>query len=158
MPTNEPAWINWLFNHPLFFVLQFIALWALVSYVIGQLSGWVSLSRRFRDSGAFYSYQWPFQSVRMRTLWGTYNNCANFGADEAGLYMAVFPLFRIGHAPLFIPWSEIQVVSGTRGLIFKKRKLLLGRQELIPLLVSVSLAEKLKEAAGQAWPVETIGA
>jgi hypothetical protein len=43
-------------------------------------------------------------------------------------------------------------------LIFKKRKLLLGRQELIPLLVSVPLAEKLKEAAGQAWPVETIGA
>jgi hypothetical protein len=158
MPTNEPAWINWLFNRPLFFVPQFIALWAVVCYVMGQLSGWVILSRRFRDSGAFYSYQWPFQSVRMRTLWGTYNNSANFGADEAGLYMSVFPLFRIGHTPLFIPWSEIQVVSGNRGLIFKKRKLLLGRQELIPLVVSLSLAEKLKEAAGQAWPVETIGA
>jgi hypothetical protein len=158
MQTNVPTWIEWLFNHPLFFVLQFIALWALVSYGIGQLSGWVSLSVRFRDSGAFYSYQWPFQSVRMRTLWGNYHNCANFGANETGLYMAVFPLFRVGHAPLFIPWSEIQVDSGNRGLIFKKRKLQLGRQELIPLLVSVSLAEKLKGAAGQAWPVETIGA
>jgi hypothetical protein len=52
--------------------------------------------------------------------------------------MAVFPLFRVGHAPLFIRWSEIQVDSGNRGLIFKKRKLLLGRQELIPLLVSAS--------------------
>ncbi len=158
MLTNVPAWINWLFNHPPLFVLQFIALWGLVCYTIGQLSGWTLLSRRFRDRGAFYSYQWPFQSVRMRTLFGNYNNCANFGADEAGLYMAVFPLFRIGHAPLFIPWSEIQVVSGNRGLIFKKRNLLLGRQELIPLLVSAALAEKLKEAAGQAWPVETIGA
>ena len=147
--------MNWLFSHPLFFVLYFIALWALVSYVIGQLSGWVSLSRRFRDTGAFYSYQWPFQSVRMRTLWGNYHNCVNFGVDEAGLYMAVFPLFRLGHAPLYIPWSEIQVISGKRGLIFKKRKLLLGRQELIPLLVGVSLAEKLEEAAGHAWPVET---
>jgi len=91
----------------------------------------------------------------MRTPWGNYHNCANFGADEAGLYMAVFPLFRIGHAPLFIPWSEIQVIGGNRGLIFKKRKLLLGRHELIPLIVSLSLAEKLKEAAGKAWPVET---
>jgi len=137
------------------FVLYFIAVWVLVSYVIGLLSGWVFLSRRFRESGAFYSYQWPLQSIRMRTLWGTYRNCANFGADEAGLYMAVFPIFRIGHPPLFIPWSEIQVVSGDRGLIFKKRKLLLGRQELIPLVVSLTLAHKLKEAAGQAWPVET---
>jgi hypothetical protein len=158
MQTNAPAWINWPFNHPLFLVLQFMALWALVSYIIGRLSGWVLLSRRFRGTGAFYSYQWPFQSARMRTLLGNYNNCASFGADEAGLYMAVFPLFRIGHAPLFVPWSEIQVASGNRGLVFKKRKLLLGRQELIPLLVSVSLAEKLKEAAGQGWPVESIGA
>jgi hypothetical protein len=155
MPPNPPAWINWLFNHPLFFVLQFIALWALVCYVISQLSGWMALSRRFRDIGAFYSYQWPFQSVRMRTLW--YNNCANFGADETGLYMAVFPLFRFVHPPLFIPWSEIQVVTGNQGLIFKKRKLLLGRQELIPLIVGLPLAKKLQEAAGQAWPIETIG-
>jgi len=153
MPTNERL-MNWLFNNPLIFALYFIVVWVLVSYVIGLLSGWVSLSRRFRDSGAFYSYQWPFQSVRMRTLWGTYSNCANFGADEAGLYMAVFPIFRIGHPPLFIPWAEIQVVSGNRGLIFKKRKLLLGRNELIPLVVSVSMAEKLREAAGQAWPAE----
>lgn len=91
----------------------------------------------------------------MRTIWGTYGNCVNFGVDESGLYMAVFPLFRLGHAPLYIPWSEIQIISVKRGLIFKKRKLLLGRQELIPLVVSVTLAEKLKEAAGQAWPVET---
>jgi hypothetical protein len=155
MPINEPGWLNWLLNHPPFFALYFIALWALGSCIIGQLSGWTALSRRFPGTGASYSYQWPFQSVRMRTLWGNYHNCANFGADEAGLYMAVFPLFRIGHAPLFIPWSEIQVLSGNRGLIFRKRKLLLGRQELIPLVVSLSLAEKLKEAAGQAWPVET---
>jgi hypothetical protein len=108
--------MNWLFNNPLIFVLYFIAVWVLVSYVIGLLSGWVFLSRRFPDSGVFYSYQWPFQSVRMRNLWGTYSNCANFGADEAGLYMAVFPIFSIGHPPLFIPWSEIQVVSSTEVL------------------------------------------
>jgi len=156
MSTNEPGWIKWLLNHPPFFVLYFIAVWALVSYLIGQLSGWSILSRRFRDTGAFYSYQWAFQSFRLGTLCGKYSNCANLGADETGLYLAVFPLFRIGHPTLFIPWPEIQVLSGNRGLIFKKRELLLGRQESIPLVVSVALAEKLKEAAGQAWPVETI--
>jgi hypothetical protein len=157
MLTNEFPQMDWLFNHPPFFVLYFIVVWALVCYAIGLLSGWGSLSRRFRDGGAFYRYQWPFQSMRMRTPFATYSSCVNFGADEGGLYMGVFRPFRIGHAPLFIPWSEIQVVRGNQGLIFKKRKLLLGRQELIPLLVSASLAERLKEAAGPGWPVESIG-
>lgn len=92
----------------------------------------------------------------MRTIFGSYSNCENFGADETGLHMAVFRLFRPGHPSLFVPWSEIQVAAHSQGLIFKSRKLLLGRQELIPLLVRSSLAEKLQEAAGQGWPVETI--
>jgi hypothetical protein len=147
--------MNSLFHHPVLFVFYFIALWAVSLYVVSLLSGWSALSHRFRNSGAFYSYQWPFQSIRMRTLMG-YNNCANFGADENGLYMAIFPFFRVGHPPLLIPWSEIQVVRGNSGLIFKKKKLLLGRTEMIPLFVSLSLAEKIKGAARQRWPVETI--
>jgi hypothetical protein len=63
------------------FVLYFITFCALVSYLIGLLSGWVILSHKFRDSGAFFSYQWPFQSVRENSA-GTYSNCANFGADD----------------------------------------------------------------------------
>jgi hypothetical protein len=92
----------------------------------------------------------------MRTLWGNYHNVAKFGADETGLYMSVLLQFRVGHAPVFIPWAEIQVSSSIRGLLFKGRKLLLGRQESIPLLISVSLADKIKSAAGQAWPVATL--
>ena|ERR1700730_15481335 len=156
MQPNLPAWTTWLF--PTVFVLLFIALWAAVCFVISRLSGWTTLSHRFRDVGAFYSYQWPFQSVRMRTIWGSYSNCVNFGADGTGLYMAVFPLFRPGHPPLFLPWSEIQVISGNQGFVLKTRKLLLGREELIPLRVRLSLAEKFQRAAGLAWPIEIIAA
>ena len=103
MQPDIPAWIDWLLNRPWLFVFLFVAQWALVSYVISLLSGWMELSRRFRDAGAYYSYQWPFQSVRMRTIFGSYGNCVNFGADETGLYMAVFRPFRLGHPPLFYP-------------------------------------------------------
>lgn len=112
MPPGEPASINWLFNHTLFYVLQSIALAALVTYGLSHLSGWTALSRRFREGGASNSYQWPSQSIRLRIA--HYNNAVHFGVDGAGLHMAVFLLFRIGHPPLFIPWSEIQVVCGTR--------------------------------------------
>ncbi len=40
--------------------------------------------------------------------------------------------------------------------VFINASVLLGRQELIPLLVRSSLAENLQQAAGQSWPVETI--
>ena len=133
-------------------------MWVLVGYIVIFTSGWMALSRRFRDTGAFQSYRWSFQSVRLRSVWGSYNNCVNFGADQTGLYMGLFPLLRCGHPPLFIPWSEIQVMNGNQGWIFKRRKLLLGREEQIPLFVGISLARKLQEAAGQAWPIESIGA
>jgi hypothetical protein len=63
MQPDIPAWIDWIFNRPWLFVFLFVAQWTLVSYVISLLSGWMELSRRFRDAGAYYSYQWPFQSV-----------------------------------------------------------------------------------------------
>ena len=87
-----------------------------------------------------------------------YNNCVNIGVDENGLRIAVLVLLRVGHAPLQIPWSEIQVVRGDSGLIFKKQKLLLGREEMIPLFISPVLAKEIKEVAGQHWPVEIVGA
>ena len=162
MTTDKASWLSWLSKHPVYlvpsFAAYFIALWALVGFVIGQVSGWALLSHRFRDRASFHSYQWQFQSARMRTIWGSYHNVIKFGADETGLYMSVFLAFRVGHAPLFVPWAEIQICSGVQGLLFKSRKLLLGRQESIPLLISVSLADKIQSAAGQGWPVETIGA
>jgi hypothetical protein len=51
----------------------------------------------------------------------------------------VFRLFRPGHPSLFVPWSEIQVAAHSQGLIFKSRKLLLGRQEFNPASCQVIL-------------------
>jgi hypothetical protein len=85
-----------------------------------------------------------------------FGNCLTVGADESGLYLAVFPIFRIAHPPLLVPWPEVAVISGKSGLIFKKRELRLGRQESIPLRISASLAESLREAAGDAWPLESV--
>jgi hypothetical protein len=32
-----------------------------------------------------------------------FGNCLTTGADQSGLYLTVFPIFRIGHPPLLIP-------------------------------------------------------
>jgi hypothetical protein len=144
-----------LLSHPLFFPTFFIGTWVLTTYVLALMSGWNLLSKRFRYRGVYYGETWSFRSARMRTFIH-FGSALTMGADESGLYMAVNPLFRFGNPPLLIPWSEISIIAGERGLIFKKRVLLLGGQEAISLSISSSLAKDLKEAAGPAWPVEAL--
>src|ERR1700737_4025492 len=115
MQPQPPAWLDWVFHHPPFFVLLFVGTWALTLHVLGIISGWALLAKRFRSTGMLCGYSWPFRSARMRFL-VQYRNCLSVGADESGLYVAVFPLFRFGHPPLLIPWSEVSVISGERGI------------------------------------------
>jgi hypothetical protein len=137
------------------FLLVLLIPFALIcEYLEALATGWIGLARKFRYKGAPYPYQWPRENVRIQYRW-TWISLVNVGADKEGLYMAEpFP-FRIAHPPLFIPWTEIQVVSGEQGRIFKKRKLMLGRKELFQISISVSLAEEMKGAAGQSWPGDT---
>ena len=155
MQPQPPVWLDWIFHHPPFFVLLFMGMWVLTLHVLGIVSGWAILSRRFRFTGTFCGQSWPFRSARMR-FQVHYGNCLSMGADESGLYLAVFPIFRIGHPPLLIPWSEVFIMSGAKGFIFKKRELRLGRQESIPLRISASFAATLQRWAGDAWPLETV--
>jgi hypothetical protein len=142
-------------TYPFLFIVFFVALWCLILFLISVVSGWHSLARRFRCTREFARDAWTFRSAYMRYL-SHYGTCLSFGADSSGLYLSVFPIFRVGHPPLFIPWSEVTVTRGETGIpFFKRRKLLLGREESIPLSISVSLAENLQRAAGPAWPHET---
>jgi hypothetical protein len=85
-----------------------------------------------------------------------YNRCLTVGANEQGLYLAMNPLFRLGHPTLFIPWNEISVQAQKR-LFFDGTRFQLGRENPVPLWVRKSLAERLKTAAGNGWPIESVG-
>jgi hypothetical protein len=148
-----PDRIDWFFKHPPLVFMFFGALAALSSYVSAVVSGWSALSKRFQFTGQFHGQSWPLRIARMRFFaryWLT------VGAEESGLYLSVFSLFRIAHPPLLIPWSEVTVMPGYIDLIFKKRELRLGRQESIPLRISASLFERLRSSAGGAWPQESV--
>jgi hypothetical protein len=43
-----------------------------------------------------------------------YSACLTVGANNSGLYLAVFPLFRVGHPPLLIPWVDISTSKSKR--------------------------------------------
>lgn len=159
MLAQRPPWLDWLGQHPSLFVplliLWFAILWVLISYVVAVMSGWAALSKRFRLKGSFDGQTWPVRSARMRFN-VRYGNSLSVGAGDSGLYLSCLPIFRIGHPGLLIPWSEVSVLKGEKGLIFKRRELLLGREESIPLRISTSLLDTLRQSAGDAWPPESV--
>jgi len=140
---------DWVDQHPILFGVSLgLSLWVGVSLLMSLIGGWAFLRRRFRLSGTFKGKRWSYQSGQMRFIAG-YRNCLTLGANDEGLYMATSLLFRIGHPPLLIPWSQITVDSKNEylGVRFK-----LGPYPWVSLWLNDHLTNDLKHAAGASWP------
>ena len=142
----------WVDSHPLLFVVLNISFgYVIVSIVISYVGGWASLARKFRFRGQFHGSRWRGQSGLMRWIAG-YHNCLTVGANENGLYLAGFPFLLLGHPPLLIPWNEVS--HAKRMTLFSSMvRFELGRETAIPFFVRETLAERLRNVAGKAWPV-----
>jgi hypothetical protein len=92
------------------------------------------------------------QSGQMRWL-ANYNNVLTFGVSPQGLYLASMFLFRFMHPPLLVPWSEIKV-RRKKGWVFETVIFTMGHELAIPLRIREKLAAKLRESAGNHWPIE----
>lgn len=143
----NPLWLAPIF--PVFFV----CLWCGILFLISRLSGWAVLADRFCLNLPFAGPKWRWQSARMRYA-TNYGSCLTVGSDPTGLYLDIFPLWRIGHSPLLVPWSEISVRRRGKVLFFCYVELALGRDAQIPFRISGALADRIQSAAGLNWPVE----
>ena len=126
------------------------AAWVIACLGIGRMSGWAALAAEFRLEGDFEGQKWGWQSAAMRAMC-RYGNCLTLGVNQRGLYMRVQPILRIGHAPLLVPWEQIQCAS-RKVMGIELVQLTLGREQQIPLLVRPATAERLRTAAGGRWP------
>jgi len=66
----------------------------------------------------------------------------NIGADASGLFLSVFPLFRAGHPPLVIPWSDISFSRERRWRIDSVR-LKFREAPGVSLLIHAKLATRV---------------
>ena len=82
-----------------------------------------------------------------------YNRVLTLGTCQEGLYLAIMFLFRFMHPPLLIPWSEIKV-RRKEGWVFEYVIFTMGHELAIPLRIRGKLGAKLRESAGNCWPVE----
>ncbi len=125
------------------FTVFFVSLWIFVLFIISLLGGWARLATCYRAPGAFEGPQWHFQSGHLGLT--RYKGILTFGADREGLYLAVFPLFRINHPPLWIPWSEITMVESSR-FLFMRTTLTFAQVPGITLYLPRRISERLTAA------------
>jgi hypothetical protein len=125
--------------------LIFIAFWCAISFLISLMTGWFSLSRRFKRQSEPYGdtkSAGPFFYTIYMRWWGHYSTVIRLTAASDALYASVLFPFRIGHPPLRIPWNEIQI--GRAKFFFRSYVVLtLGNQEKIPMRISLRMARKL---------------
>ena len=109
-----------------YFMFLFFPMWFAAVYFGGFLSGWTTLANKYKKPADKHSNG---KTVFLSSFWTGmmhYGNCVFMSADKDGLYLSVLFFFRFGHAPLFIPWSEINATYGkyffffnTVDLVFK---------------------------------------
>ena len=101
---------------PIAFPALFVALWSAISVGLARAGGWHALAQHYASTGSFAGRRFRFCSGRLaRGI--SYNGALIAGADPFGLYLAVWPIIRLGHPPLFVPWAEVSAVSEAHSLI-----------------------------------------
>lgn len=141
---NEGA-LLWLI--PVLFIPAFIGLWCGVCFLIALIGGWRRLAQTYSlNASAFNGRTWTMRRARMGI--SQYKGVLTLGADQRGLYLAVFALFRPGHAPLYIPWEDIQI-SESAGFLMRYLDFAFQRHPGVRLSVPQPLGEEIAREANR---------
>ncbi|MEI1280520.1 hypothetical protein V6Z05_19475 [Leptospira venezuelensis] len=85
--------------------------------MFSTLDGWQWLSENYKLNNEFFGEKSSWTSATMNGI--SFNNCFVLGANADGLYLSMIFLFRFGHSPLLIPWSEVTI--GKRKFLFSDK-------------------------------------
>jgi hypothetical protein len=122
------------------FPISFFGMWVAVCFLLASLGGWSRLARHYRSQSGFAGKKWRFKSGQFQPV--NYKHCLTIGSDEYGLYLAVHPLFRVGHPPLLIPWSDITTTE-SQGWLFSYREFAFSKVPTVKLRVLRDVGEKI---------------
>ena len=124
----------------------FTLFWCFISFLLSRLSGWATLAAVY-PAGELLTpnvrYRWQSALMNANTK---YNAALTIVADGRAVHFAMFPLFKVGHAPLSVPWEDIH--AAPRELLFMHRiALTFARAPHVTMLIPVALAGRLTAAS-----------
>jgi len=136
-------------NFPLYFPIFFALMWFAVTVLLGFMSGWYTLMRRYPDRS----------EVALRTFQNQSGSIGPVGARSlltlsvcpSGLRVGMMRIFGPFSKDFLVPWHEISVARKDR-FLWKVAKLSFGNPPAGSLTLMADLADHLARVAGQSWP------
>jgi hypothetical protein len=133
-------------EHPHFFFVTFpvyfVALWCAVCLVLSVSGGWRRLGERYAARDVPLGERFLMRSVGVG--WVSYNNCLTFRRGHDGFYMSVWYIFRLGHPPLYIPWSDVQNIQTYRQLWVDVVKFDVGAPRVATVRMTKKMYDRLR--------------
>jgi len=132
---------------PILFPIFFACLWVLVTTLLGALSGWYYLMRKYPDRAETPLLQLKNQSGMMGII--RMARILNIAVCPSGLRIGIMKIFGIFSRDFFIPWQEIRVIRKDR---FFWRTVELHFGEFGTLRIQAYVADRLARSAQSLWP------
>ncbi len=98
------------------FIVGFPLFWIAVVYAVAFFSGWSALAQRFPATSPATGQTFGWTSAKL-SMFSNYNRCLKVTVSARGIDVVPQIFFRIGHDPIFIPWSKV-VGRQRRRMIF----------------------------------------
>jgi hypothetical protein len=121
--------------NPWLFLLNLSFNWVAISFLFAYGSGWSQLAKQYRTRQPPPNNLSSMNSGRVG--WVSFKGCLNIGVTSKGLYLSVFPLLRLGHPPLLIPWTAVVRAERTKFLFQEGYRLHIGS----PLITKMHLPQ-----------------
>lgn len=132
---------------PYFFPLFFIFFWLFITTMLGVLSGWYTLMKKFPDKPEKPLLQLNYQSGMLGIT--SMSGVLKIAVCPSGLRLGIVRIFGVFSRDFFVPWQEIQVIRINR-FLWKSVTLQFGK--FGALKIQVQLANKLAHSAQERWP------
>ena len=132
-------------SNPWEFLLTFSLIWVVGCFGLSLFGGWFFAAKHYMATEEFEGETWNLQSASFG-YFVSYGGCLTIGGNRHGMRLSVLFPFRLGHSPLFIPWSDITRVAETSR--FFGVTLVLRLCPSVKIKVSPKLIRRLEEAKG----------
>ncbi len=134
---------------PVVFPVFFVAMWLVVSTILGFASGWFRLMQAYPDRSEIARLKLSGLSGSMGGV--SMRSILSISVCPSGLRFGMMRLFGPFSRDFFIPWEAMQVTRGER-FFWKFAKILLGQPRLGTVSVSAEIADQLARASNGRWP------
>ena len=101
-------------NYQLYWPIMVLVGFPICCWILGQLDGWKGLYRRFPAAVDSRLAGPKFTFLRGRVGLFHWKRALVAHVTPEGLRLSVIFLFRPGHPPLLLPWSDIKMISRLR--------------------------------------------